>query len=79
MEKTKYTLKDGGSIEAASATEFVTILREGSRLADTGDDRSFMLEFADRYRSLYNREIDTSSAAAFLSDLLRTGYAIVAD
>lgn len=78
-KKNKYTLQDGGSIAAASANEFVTLLREGSRLSDPGDNRSFMIEFAQRYRSLYDKEVDTSSEEAFLADLLRTGYAIVAD
>ena len=77
--KNKYTLQDGGSIEAASAKEFVTLLREGSRLSDPGDNARFMLEFAQRYRSLYEKEVDTSSEDAFLADLIRTGYAIVAN
>lgn len=71
---TKYRLQDGGCIAASSASEFVSLLRVGSRGASTDDNASFMEGFAARYKSLYEKDVNTESEDAFLSDLIRLGY-----
>lgn len=74
MKTTKSQLADGSTIEATSATDFVTKLREGSRFHNTETDEQFMQGFALRYKELHGVTVDTSSANAFVSSLLELGY-----
>ena len=73
MEKI-YKLEDGGVIAAASAEEFITQLRKGSRFDSECTDEEFAHNFAYRYKVKSGNEIRSVPPDAFLSDLIQVGY-----
>lgn len=73
MNKT-YTLKGGDTIEAATPSEFVTRLHEGSRFDSGGSDAEYMERFAERLRQLEGIRIRTATAGEFLDDLITHGF-----
>lgn len=71
---TTYTLKDGDTITATSAADFVTRLRESSLFDSDCTDQEYMYHFADRYLDQTGYVIRTDSPEDFLNDLIDLGY-----
>lgn len=70
----KYNLKDGDTIVATSATDFVTKLREGSLFDFDCSDQEYMYQFAHRCEVQTGALIRTDSPDNFLKDLEDTGF-----
>lgn len=73
MNKT-YRLKGGDTIVAATPSEFVTKLHEGSRFDSSGSDEEYMERFAERLRQLEGCRIRTATPEEFLDDLITHGF-----
>lgn len=75
MHKPKtYNLADGGIITATSAKDFVTQLRQGSRMRTSTNNTTYMKGFADRYEELHGIRPETSDEEQFVASLIRMGY-----
>ena len=77
MTKTKYRLKGGDLIVAASAADFLHQLHEGSRFDHDGTDTEYMQRFAHRLEELEGYLVRTDNPAHFLADLIEWGFAWV--
>lgn len=77
MTKTKYRLKGGDLIVAASAADFLHQLHEGSRFDHDGTDIEYMQRFAHRLEELEGYLVRTDNPAHFLADLIERGFAWV--
>lgn len=73
MNKT-YILKGGDTIVAATPSEFVTRLHEGSRFDSGGTDEEYMERFAERLRQLEGCRVRTTTPDEFLDDLITHGF-----
>lgn len=72
-----YKLRDGGTITASSAADFVGQLHRGSKFDNQGSDQEYMYRFADRYHDMTGIVVRTDSAVHFLDDLVSSGYVSV--
>ena len=70
----KYTLKDGGVINASTPQEFVTKLRESSKFDHDCTDEEYMKNFAQRFKIQSGEELDTTSPTTFLESLKSTDF-----
>ena len=77
MTKTKYRLKGGDLIVAASAADFLHQLHEGSRFDHDGTDTEYMQRFAHRLEELEGYLVRTDNPGDFLADLIERGFAWV--
>lgn len=77
MTKTKYRLKGGDLIVAASAADFLHQLHVGSRFDHDGTDTEYMQRFARRLEELESNLVRTDNPAHFLADLIERGFAWV--
>ena len=77
MTKTKYRLKGGDLIVAASAADFLHHLHGGSRFDHDGTDTEYMQRFAHRLEELEGYLVRTDNPAHFLADLIEQGFAWV--
>lgn len=77
MTKTKYRLKGGDLIVAASAADFLHQLHVGSRFDHDGTDTEYMQRFAHRLEELEGYLVRTDNPAHFLADLIERGFAWV--
>lgn len=75
----KYTLKDGGVINASTPEEFVTKLRESSRFDSECSDEQYMKNFVDRFKIQTGLDLETNSPEAFLESLKNTDYITTMD
>lgn len=73
MNKT-YRLKGGDTIVAATPSEFVTKLHEGSRFDSGGSNKEYMERFAKRLLQLEGIRIRTGTPEEFLGDLITHGF-----
>ncbi len=74
MKEKKYKVQGGGEITAASASEFITRLRESSKFDSECTDEEYMENFARRAMIQSGAVIRTDSPELFLQDLQDTGY-----
>lgn len=77
MTKTKYRLKGGDLIVAASSADFLHQLHAGSRFDYEGTDNEYMQRFAHRLEELEGYLVRTDNPAHFLADLIERGFAWV--
>lgn len=73
--KKNYILQDGSTIAAATAVEFVTELREGSRFDHDKTNEEYMRSFAERFLQYSGNILRTDSPELFLEDLIIVEYA----
>jgi hypothetical protein len=72
----KYKLNDGGTIDAASAFEFLEQLHRGSLFDCEGTHDEYMHRFAERYEIATGIKIRSDNPDDFLLDLIAAGYAV---
>ncbi len=72
-----YKLRDGGTITATCAADFVGQLHRGSKFDNQGSDQEYMYRFADRYHDMTGVAVRTDNAEHFLGDLISSGYVSV--
>lgn len=74
MSIKEYKLQDGGIIKASSPADFVTKLRESSKLDSDCTDSEYMINFAYRIKIQSGAIIRTDNPENFVEDLKDTGY-----
>ena len=74
MTKTKYRLRGGDLIVAASAADFLRQLHVGSRFDHYDTDTEYMQRFAHRLEELEGYLVRTDNPAHFLADLIERGF-----
>lgn len=73
-----YKMLDGDAIEAASPTELVTLMRDGSKFAGHQTLAEYMAGYAGRYREYYEDvDLRHETAEEFVQHLAAIGFVTI--
>ena len=68
----KFQLSDGHKVEVHNAQELIEIMHANS-LTEAADDKAYMMDVVERAKMTNGAIIRTSSAEAFVNDLIKAG------